>query len=132
MSDCIFCKIIAGEIPSAKVWEDEKFMAFLDINPVNPGHTLLIPKEHVDYLFDVNDPLYSELFQAAKKISKPLQKAMMSQRVGVVVEGLLVPHVHIHLIPISAPGELDAKRAAKMEPDELSKIAEKIKQEFKE
>jgi histidine triad (HIT) family protein len=130
MSDCIFCKIIAGEIPSEKVWEDEKFIAFLDINPVNPGHTLLIPKEHVDYLFDVDDPLYSEMFLAAKKVSGPLKKAMMSQRVGVVVEGLLVPHVHIHLIPISAPGELDAKRSTKMEPDELSKIANRIKEEI--
>jgi histidine triad (HIT) family protein len=132
MADCIFCKIVAGEIPSVKVWEDEKFYAFLDINPVNPGHTLLIPKEHVDYLFDVEDPLYSELFQAAKGLSKPLQKAMMSQRVGVVVEGLLVPHVHVHLIPISAPGELDASRSAKAEPDKLKETADRIRSEIKE
>lgn len=132
MSDCIFCKIIAGEIPSAKLWEDERFFAFLDINPVNPGHTLLIPKEHVDYLFDVEDPLYSELFKAAKAVSRPLQKAMMSQRVGVVVEGLLVPHVHIHLIPINAPGELDAGRAARMEPEELGRIADRIRGEIKD
>ncbi|MBU0533119.1 HIT family protein [Candidatus Micrarchaeota archaeon] len=130
MTNCIFCKIKDGEIPSAKVWENENFFAFLDINPVNPGHTLLIPKKHVDYLFELDDGVYHELFKAAKEVSVPLKRAVGAKRIGVVVEGFLVPHVHIHLIPINGPGELDAKRAGKADPNELTAIAERIKDAF--
>lgn len=127
MADCIFCKIVAGEIPSAKVWEDENFYAFLDINPINPGHTLLIPKKHEDYLFELADPHYSEIFQAAKKLAHPLKNATGATRIGLIVEGFLVPHVHLHLIPIHGGGELDPGRAKKADPEELSKMAEKIR-----
>jgi len=127
MSECIFCKIISGEIPSVKIWEDEEFFAFLDINPISPGHTLLIPKKHTDYLFDIEEPEYSELFKRAKKISKSLKEALESKRIGVVVEGLLVPHAHIHLIPINEPGQLEHGNSKKMDPEELAKIAEKIR-----
>ena len=130
MNDCIFCKIIANEIPSSKIWENDKFFAFLDINPVNPGHTLLIPKEHVDYIFDIKDPLYSEFFQTAKKISGPLKNAMKAKRIGIVVEGLLVPHAHIHLIPLNGPGEMEPKRHIKMSNQELTEVAEKIRKHF--
>lgn len=127
MEDCIFCKIATGKIPSAKVYEDDKFFAFLDINPMAPGHTLLIPKKHVDNLFDIEEPLYSELFQAAKKLSNPLTKAMGAKRIGVIVEGFLVHHAHVHLIPINSGNELDPHRARKAGPADLAANAEKIR-----
>ncbi|MDD5172353.1 MAG: HIT family protein [Candidatus ainarchaeum sp.] len=130
MDDCIFCKIGAGKIPSAKVYEDDKFLAFLDINPVNPGHTLLIPKKHVDNLFDIEEPLYSDLFKTAKKLSKSLTKAMGAKRVGVIVEGFLVHHAHVHLIPINHGNELDPGRARKAEPAELTAVADKIRNQL--
>jgi histidine triad (HIT) family protein len=130
MADCIFCKIIAGEIPGTKIWEDEDFLAFLDINPMNPGHTLLIPKRHQEYLFEVEEPLYSKIFDAAKKLSGPIKRAMGAKRIGVVVEGFLVPHVHIHLVPLHSGGELSFGRSKKATPEELQETAEKIKNEM--
>ena len=105
MSDCIFCKIAKGEIPSSKIWEDEDHLAFLDINPVNPGHTLIIPKNHVDSVFDMAENDYSKLFMAAKKLSSPLKNAMEAKRVGVIIEGFLVPHAHVHLVPLNRMSE---------------------------
>ncbi len=131
MENCIFCKIAKGEIDSAKVYEDDKFFAFLDIKPVNPGHAILIPKEHVDYVFEVDEPLYSEIFKTAKKLSKPVQNAMQSKRIGLVVEGFGVPHIHIHLIPINNANEIDPHRAKKATNEELQEVAEKIKKEIK-
>jgi len=107
--DCIFCKIIRGEVPSFKVWEDENFLAFLSIEPINPGHTLVIPKKHIDYVFDLKEPLYSQMFKVAKKISKNLKKVMKAKRIGIAVEGFSVPHVHIHLVPINNENELREK-----------------------
>lgn len=129
MADCIFCKIIAKEIPSYSVWDGERFLAFLDLRPVNPGHLLIIPKEHVESVFDMPDGLYEELFQTAKALSAPLQKAMGSVRVGMVVEGFGVPHAHLHLAPINGPHELDSTRAKPMPAEELAEIAAKIKSE---
>jgi histidine triad (HIT) family protein len=131
MPDCIFCKIIKKDIPATLVWEDEKFLAFLDVRPVNPGHLLLIPKEHIAYIFDIPQPLYNELFETAKVLSTPLQKAMSSVKVGLVVEGFGVPHAHVHLIPINHAHELDSSRATPMADDELAKIAQKIKATIK-
>jgi histidine triad (HIT) family protein len=130
--ECLFCKIIEGKIPSVKIWENELFLAFLDINPVNPGHTLLVPKTHHDDVFDIDADEYGALFKAAKKLSVSLRKAMGSKRVGLVVEGFLVPHAHIHLIPINAENELHSHRAKRTSPDELEGIAARIKQEIKD
>lgn len=124
--NCIFCKISDGELPSYKIYEDKNFLAFLDIHPINPGHLLLIPKKHVDYVFDLEEPLYSEMFKAAKKISKNLKKVIKAKRVGIAVEGFAVPHVHIHLVPINNENELDPHRAKEATPEELSKVAKKI------
>jgi len=129
MADCIFCKIIAKEIPSYTIWENDRFLAFLDLRPVNPGHLLIIPKEHIENIFDMPDGLYEEIFNTAKALSTPLQKAMSSVRVGIVVEGFGVPHVHLHLVPINEPHDLDSTRATAMPADELAGIAEKIKKE---
>lgn len=131
MADCIFCKIIAKEIPSHIVWENDLFLAFLTIRPVNPGHLLMIPKEHSDSVFSLPDALYQELFEAAKALSTPLQHAMAAARVGMVVEGFGVPHAHLHLVPINGPGELDSTRERDTSPEELEAVVGKIRKEIK-
>ena len=130
MADCIFCKIIAREVPSHIVWENDLILAFLTIRPVNPGHLLIIPKEHVDSVFALPRARYEELFGAARALSTPLQHAMGSIRVGMVVEGFGVPHAHLHLVPINGLHELDSKREEDASPEELVKTAEKIKREI--
>src|SRR5688572_30307020 len=110
MRKCIFCSIINNEAPSYKIWEDQNFCAFLDINPVNTGHTLLIPKAHIEYIFDMDELLYSKIFQVAKFLSKPINDAMQSRRIGVAIEGFGVPHVHIHLVPINRLSDLDPNK----------------------
>jgi len=125
-NECVFCKIIRGDIPSIKIWEDEKFFAFLDINPINPGHTLLIPKRHHDYLFDLEDEEYKELMLTAKKIAGILKDKLNPKRVGLAVEGFFVPHVHIHLVPLNKGNELNPERAKRMDVEELNRIAKRI------
>lgn len=127
MADCVFCKIISGEIPSAKVWEDERFLAFLDINPINPGHTLLIPKGHEGYLFDMGEGDYLGIMEAAKRLAGPIRQATGAKKIGVIVEGFLVPHVHLHLVPLNAGGELSFSRQRKASPEELRGMAQKVK-----
>ena len=102
----IFTKIVNGEIPAYKVAEDENYLAFLDISPVAKGHTLVIPKKEVDYLFDLDDKLYTGLQLFAKKVAVGLKKAIPCEKVGVLVLGLEVPHAHIHLIPMQNEGDL--------------------------
>jgi histidine triad (HIT) family protein len=127
MENCIFCKIVKKEIPSYQVWEDGKFFAFLDLNPVNDGHVLIIPKEHQEYVFGLEEPLYTEIFQAAKKMSVPLQEASSAKRIGLVVEGFGVDHLHLHLVPINEAGQMDSHNARKASPEELQETADKIK-----
>lgn len=125
----IFSKIVAGEIPSYKVAEDEKHYAFLDINPVAPGHTLVIPKQEVDYIFDLNDDDYRDLQLFAKRVAEAIKQAMPCKRVGVAVMGLEVPHAHIHLIPINEESDMNFfKEKATLSPEEMSQIASKINQ----
>ena len=106
----LFSKIIAGEIPCYKVGETENCFAFLDISPLAKGHTLVIPKKEIDYIFDLEDDLLSELNIFAKTIAKAIQKAYPCPKVGLAVVGLEVPHAHIHLVPINSVGDLDFKR----------------------
>ena len=131
MPDCIFCNIIAKEIPAHVVWEGDRFIAFLDVNPVNPGHLLIVPQENHETIFDMPQDLYQELFETAKVLSTPLQQAMNSRKIGYVVEGFGVPHAHLHLIPIDHAHELDSSRARPMREEELKEIAQKIKQQIK-
>lgn len=105
----IFSKIIAGEIPSYKIAENDKFYAFLDINPVNWGHTLVVPKEETDYIFDIDDAQLGEMMVFAKHVAAGIKKAIPCRKVGVAVLGLEVPHAHIHLIPIQNEGDMDFK-----------------------
>ena len=130
MDDCLFCKIIKGEIPCHKVYENEKFLAFLDINPINEGHTLIIPKKHSEYVFDLSDKEYSELFLEAKNIAKYLKKATNAKRIGIIVEGFAVPHTHIHLVPLTQGNQLNPLMAKAGDPELLVKIADKIKEEI--
>lgn len=123
----IFSRIIAGEIPCHKVWEDDKFFAFLDINPIQPGHTLVVPKQEIDSAFEMDDEMYSAFMLAAKKLVPAIKEAMGSARVGLVIEGLEVPHAHIKLIPISKPHDLAQENAKNASPEELASVAEKIK-----
>ncbi len=127
MTNCVFCKIVNGKIPAVKVWEDEKHIAILDMNPINSGHTLLIPKKHTDYIFDLKDKEYSELMLKAKEIAKLLKEKLNPKRIGIIVEGFGVSHVHVHLVPINFPDEICNKRKP-IETEELNKIAERIKE----
>lgn len=106
----IFSKIIAGEIPSYKIAEDEDFFAFLDINPLHEGHTLVIPKRETNYIFDIADDEYARLWVFAKKVAHAVGKAIPCTRVGVAVIGLEVPHAHIHLVPINNVHDIDFSR----------------------
>ncbi len=118
-------------MPSHKVWENENFLAFLTLGSLNRGHTLLIPKKHIDYVFDLEEPLYADIFQTAKQLSKPLKKAMAAKRIGVIVEGFTVPHVHIHLVPLYNEDEIDPRRVKKMTDIELAETAERISEKIK-
>lgn len=123
----IFSKIVNNEIPAYKVAEDEKFLAFLDISPVTKGHTLVITKKEVDYLFDLDDELYSGLHLFAKKVAKGLKKATNCKKVGVLVLGLEIPHAHIHLIPMQSEADvMNFSNPMKLEKEEFEKIREKI------
>ena len=103
----IFTKIVKGEIPSYKVYEDKNFLAFLDINPLKKGHTLVIPKKEVDYIFDIDSKEYQNLWNTAKKIALGMKKVIECNRISIVVMGLEVPHAHIHLIPLNTMQDID-------------------------
>ena len=127
----IFTRIIQGEIPCYKVAESETCFAFLDINPLAKGHTLIVPKKEVDYLFDVEDELYVDLMQFAKKVAIALEKAVPCERIGVTVIGLEVPHAHVHLIPINALNDMNfAKPKLTMSAEEFEMLAASISANF--
>jgi len=128
---CIFCRIAQGESPAHVVWQDDLFLAFLDVRPINPGHLLLIPRQHVDYLFELDDALYGPLFARAKDLAGPLRQATGCGRVGVAIEGYGVPHAHIHLVPINGPLELDPNRATLRDEAEQAETAARIRELLK-
>ena len=122
----IFTKIISGEIPSYKVAENEKFYAFLDINPNAKGHTLVVPKEEVNKLFDLDEELYNELMSFSRKIAIAIEKAVPCKRIGLSVIGLEVPHVHVHLIPLQAMEDIQFIKKVTLQPEEFEAIAAAI------
>ncbi|MBP3672032.1 MAG: HIT family protein [Bacteroidaceae bacterium] len=123
----IFSRIVAGEIPCYKVAEDDKYFAFLDISPVAKGHTLVIPKQEVDYIFDLDDDTYQGLMAFARRVARGLEQAVECKRVGVAVMGLEVPHTHIHLIPITTEGDMNFFREKLSLPaEEMAAIAARI------
>ena len=127
----IFSKIAAGEIPSYKCAESDKFYAFLDINPLVKGHTLVIPRREVDYIFDMGDDEIAEFQVFAKRVALAIKKAFPCKKVAQVVLGLEVPHAHIHLIPMQSEGDVDFRREKlKLTEEEFQEIALKIREEF--
>ena len=127
----IFSKIAAGEIPSYKCAENEEFYAFLDINPVAKGHTLVIPRREVDYIFDMDDDEIGRYQQFAKRVAVAMKKAFPCKKVAQVVLGLEVPHAHIHLIPMNSEADVDfRKEKLQLSQEEMQQIAEKIAKEF--
>jgi histidine triad (HIT) family protein len=124
----VFSKIISGEIPSYKIAENEHCYAFLDISPLAKGHTLVVPKKEVDYIFDIEDDLHAELWQFAKKISHALKKSVACKRIGVAVIGLEVPHAHIHLIPMNKVSDMNfAMPKLSFSEEEMETVAEEIR-----
>jgi len=123
----IFSRIVSGEIPAYKVAEDDRFLAFLDINPLAEGHTLVIPKTEIDYIFDIEDALYADYFVFAKKIARAIKTVVPCTKVGIAVIGLEVAHAHIHLIPINSIYDIDfSKPKLKLSPERLQDIANSI------
>jgi len=132
MENCIFCKIIKGEIPSVKIWEDKKVLAFLDIHPINPGHILVIPKKHEPDFYNLDETSYSYLMDAVKSLSKKVETIIKPKKVGLIVAGWDVPHAHIHIVPMYDYHDVTSKsliEGKKSNPstEELNKIAEKIR-----
>lgn len=125
----IFSRIIAGKIPCYKIAEDESFFAFLDINPMAKGHTLIVPKIEEDYIFNLDDKTVSDMMLFSKKVAKAIEKSVTCLRIGVAVIGLEVPHAHIHLIPINKEADMNFKNPKlKLAAEEMTEIADKIKQ----
>jgi len=123
----IFARIASGEIPSHKVAENEQFFAFLDINPLAKGHVLVIPKQEVDYIFDIEDEMYQDLWLFALKVAKAIKKVVPCIKVGVAVIGLEVPHAHIHLVPLNTMDDINFSRPKLTFPaEEMKQMAEEI------
>lgn len=132
MPDCIFCKIVAGEIPSVKLYEDEKVLAFLDIMPIREGHTLIIPKKHEPNFQDLDDDNYQALMAVTKKLAKKIEVELTPARVGLAVSGFDVPHTHIHLVPMQNGFDVTSRKAIEkkleqVEISELKTVATKIR-----
>ena len=124
----IFSRIIVGEIPCYKIAENEQFFAFLDINPMTKGHTLVIPKQEEDYLFNLDDQTVADMMVFSKKVAAAIEKSVSCLRIGVAVIGLEVPHAHIHLIPINQESDMNFKNPKlKLSPEEMTDIAAEIR-----
>lgn len=123
----LFTRIAAGEIPAHKIREDDRFLAFLDIRPIRQGHTLVIPKQEIDQLFDLPDDLLGDLFVFAKPVAAAIREVSGAARVGVAVVGVEVPHAHVHLVPLDAVHDIDFRRARPADDQELAATAERLR-----
>ena len=130
MKECRFCQIRDRDFPGFIVWENDEFFALLDAVPFRPGHTLLVTKRHIDDVFKLGQDEYLRLFSEVQRIKEPILRATGAKRLGVAIEGLSVPHAHVHLVPIDKQGDLNPKRAERISDEELSIMCEKIKQEI--
>ncbi|MDQ3291573.1 MAG: HIT family protein [Bacteroidota bacterium] len=129
--ESIFTKIVKGAIPAYKVAEDDRFLAFLDISPLQPGHTLVVPKKQIDNIFDLDDDLLADLHVFAKNVANALLQATGASRIGMAVIGFEVPHAHIHLIPINTMDDMNfANPKLKLSKDEFEEIAHRIRENF--
>lgn len=127
----IFSKIAAGEIPSYRVAADENFYAFLDINPVAPGHTLVIPRQPTDYIFDLDDKTYDGLWNFARRVAQAMKEAIPCKRIAIAVMGLEVPHAHIHLIPMNSEADMVFTKTMTLPDNEMQDIAKAIADHMK-
>lgn len=127
----VFTRIISGEIPSFKIAEDDRFFAFLDISPLAKGHTLVVPKQETDYIFDIDDAQHKDLWDFAKRVAKAVKNAVPCKRIGIAVIGLEVPHAHIHLIPMNKVSDMNfASPKLSFPSAEMEEIAQKIRSQF--
>src|SRR5688572_23282241 len=120
--DCIFCKISDGDIPSHKVYEDPDVIAILDINPVNPGHTLVIPRQHTEHFQDMGGERYQNVMNVVQRVARAIKKTYNPPRVGLMVWGFEVPHTHVHVVPLQEPGNFSITRMAKPSDEDLEKV----------
>ncbi len=128
----IFSKIVAGEIPAYKVAEDDNYLAFFDISPLKKGHTLVIPKKEVDYIFDLDDKTYNGLMAFAKRVASAIEENVKCKRIGVVVLGLEVPHAHVHLIPMDKESDIRfSNPRVEMSKDEFAELADAVRKSFR-
>lgn len=123
----LFTRIIRGEIPAQRILEDDRFLAFLDIRPIAPGHTLVVPKQEVDQLFDLDEDTLSAALPFARKVAAALRKTVSCKRVGVMVAGFEIPHAHIHLVPIEHEGDLSFSKARPARPEDLAALAQAVR-----
>lgn len=123
MDGCIFCALVEGRLPARRVWEDEAHVAFFPLKHIEPGHTLLVPKAHVDYVFEMDEPAYHALWEAAKRLAPAIRRVSGAKRVGIAVEGFSVPHVHVHLVPINALNDLNPAREQALPDAEADRLA---------
>ena len=121
-NSCVFCQIVAGRLPARTVFEDGDHIAFFPLEHINPGHVVLIPKQHTDYLFDLSPAAYERLWAAAARIAGPLREVTSAKRIGVAVEGFSVPHVHVHLVPLYAFDDLNPSRAKALDATEIDRL----------
>jgi histidine triad (HIT) family protein len=123
----IFTQIIAGDIPAQRIREDDRFLAFLDVRPIRPGHTLVVPKEEIDHFFEMPDELLGDLMVFAKPVANAIREVTGAARVGCAVVGIEVPHAHLHLVPVDGANDIDFRRATPAEGDELQAMADKLR-----
>ena len=123
----IFSKIVAGDITAERLAEDDRFLAFLDVRPIRPGHSLVIPKQEIDHFFDLPDDLLADLMVFAKPVANAIRTVTGAARVGCVVVGVEVPHAHLHLVPVDGAHDIDFRRATPAEPEELAALGERIR-----
>ncbi|MFH1916986.1 MAG: HIT family protein [Nanoarchaeota archaeon] len=129
---CRFCDIIQGKELDYPVWEDEMFIVLLNIERINPGSVMIIPKVHVDYLFDLDDTLYADLFFIARRVEKALKSVTNAKRIGLAVSGFEIPHAHLHVLPLHGSNELDATRFIPAGKEELLEMQEKLRMQLNE
>ena len=131
-ASCVFCALVEGRIPARRVYENGEHVAFLPLKHINPGHTLIVPKRHVEYVFDLDEPAYHAIFALARRLATPLQRVAKAARVGILIEGFSVPHVHLHLVPVNALGDIDPARERAVPDDEADRLAGELRVAFAE
>ena len=128
---CLFCDIINGKTEALKVWEDRDLLLLLDINPINPGHVILITKKHAEDVFELREPLYIKTFRTAKRIAHQLRKISGAKRIGLAIEGFGVPHIHLHLVPVNKGNELNPLRAKSVSKKTLQAMQQRLRAKLK-